>query len=268
MFLITLASVLGPVAKASRSSTTSFTYGFVWGSIEFPEETHPLDTITCNLTIGAYIDVKIYNFTLDISGFTGQNWRTFGTEQIISYNLAQDENLTSQIIITVPQNTSEKLHYVIEASTDKGFGKTAFYATNVITITYEELSDLYNKLLTNNTALQVDYNQLLTNYTTINQTYSSLLREYNATHTTCNLLNSSYESLKANYSSLKSNYDSLQEHFAYVEAKYDSSTGELSIVRYLMYVFGVTTVILAATTIYFRKKAPYIVVRKDTAAKQ
>jgi hypothetical protein len=220
------------------------------------------------LTIGAYIDVNIYNFTLDISGFTGQNWRTFGTEQITSYNLAQDENLTSQIIITVPQNTSEKLHYVIEASTDKGFGKTAFYATNVITITYEELSDLYNKLLTNNTALQVDYNQLLTNYTTINQTYSSLLRDYNAAHTTCNLLNSSYESLRANYSSLKSNYDSLQEHFAYVEAKYDSSTGELNIVRYLMYVFGVTTVILAATTIYFRKKAPYIVVRKDTAAKQ
>jgi hypothetical protein len=34
-----------------------------------------------------------------------------------------------------------------------------------------------------------------------------------------------------------------------------------------MFVFGITTAILAATTIYFRKKAPYIVLRKETAAK-
>jgi hypothetical protein len=32
-----------------------------------------------------------------------------------------------------------------------------------------------------------------------------------------------------------------------------------------MYILGITTVILAATTIYFRKKAPYIVVQKETA---
>jgi hypothetical protein len=32
-----------------------------------------------------------------------------------------------------------------------------------------------------------------------------------------------------------------------------------------MYAFGISTVVLAATTIYFRKKAPYTVLRKETA---
>jgi hypothetical protein len=41
----------------------------------------------------------------------------------------------------------------------------------------------------------------------------------------------------------------------------------LGIVRNLMFGFGIATVILAATTLYFRKKAPYIVVRKETEVK-
>jgi hypothetical protein len=159
---MTLALWLGPAAKASQFGAASFTYGFVWGIIEFPEEARPLDTITCNLTIGAYIDVNIYNFTLEISGFTGQNWKAFGTEQIVSYNLAQSSNLTKQIIITLPQNTSEELRYVIEASTDKGFGKTTFYGTRVAPLTYVELSNNYSELLTNHTVLQTYYNELLT----------------------------------------------------------------------------------------------------------
>jgi len=266
-FLMTLALGLGPTAKASQFGTATFTYGFLWGSVEFPDEVHPLDFVTCNLTIGAYIDVNIYNFTLQISGFTGQDWVALGTEQLTSYNLAQNKNLTRQVVFTLPQSTSGKLHYIIEASTDKGFGNTAFYATNVHAVTYEELSDLYNTLLSNHTVLQANYNQLLTNYTTTNQTFNTLLADYNATRSAYNLLNSSYESLHANYTSLKSSYDSLQQHSTYLEEKYDATTGELTIVRYLMYALGLATVVLAAATFYFRKKAPYIVLRKETAAK-
>ena len=53
----------------------------------------------------------------------------------------------------------------------------------------------------------------------------------------------------------------------YVKRNFDASNGELSVVRILMYIFGITTVIFAATTIYFRRKAPYIVLRKETAMK-
>jgi hypothetical protein len=267
VFLMTLLLGLGLVAKASQSGNATFTFGFLWGSVVFSDEAHPLDTITCNLTVGAYIDVNIYNFTLEVSGFTGQGWRSFGTEQITSYNLLQEQNLTRQLILTLPENTSGKLHYVLEASTDKGFGNTAFYGTSVLAVTYEELSERYDELLANHTTLQARYDQLLSNYTALNQTFNSLLTDYNAARTTCSLLNSSYQSLNANYTSLKSDYDSLQQDHTYLEEKYDASTAELTVVRYLMFALGVATVILAATTVYFRKKAPYIVLHKETAAK-
>jgi hypothetical protein len=54
----------------------------------------------------------------------------------------------------------------------------------------------------------------------------------------------------------------------YIKTKYDDSLAELAIVRNLMYLFGISTVILAAATIYFRKKAPYIVLHKETSAKR
>jgi len=237
------------------------------GSLEFHEEAHPTDTITYNLTIVAYIDVTIFNLTLKISGLVGEKWQTLHTEQITSYPMTIGENFTRQIIFTVPQNTSERLYCVIEASTDKGFGKTAFYATYVRTITYDELLNLYNELLVNYSTLQDDYNQLLTNYDALNLTYSSLVAEHGTMQTNYNSLNSSYESLMASYNSLTTVYDSLQEFYTYIKTKYDASIGELNIIRNLMYIFIITTVIFVATTIYLRKKAPYIILRKETTVK-
>lgn len=264
---MTLLLSLSRTAEASQLSTVSFRYGFIGGSLEFPEEAHPTDTIMHNLTIVAYDDVTLSNFTLRISGLVGEKWQTLETEQIISHFMIQGENLTRQIEIYLPPNTSERLYCSIEASTDKGFGKTAFYATYVRTITYDELLNLYNDLLVNYGTLQDDYNQLLSNYDALNLTYGSLVAEYDTMQTNYNSLNSSYESLMANYTSLVTNYDSLQEFYTYIKTKYDASIGELNIVRNLMYIFGITTVIFAATTVYLRKKAPYILLRKETAVK-
>jgi len=181
--------------------------------------------------------------------------------------LAPGENLTGQVMITLPQNTTDRLRCIIEASTDKGFGKTIFCATYVRAIIYNELSSLFNELLTNHSRLQADYDQLLESYENLNLTCQSLARQYNATQTAYDSLSSSCESVNASYNSLRSDYDSLQDNYNYIKEKYDSSTGELSIVRNLMFGFGIATVVLAATTIYFKKKAPYIVVRKETAVK-
>jgi len=264
---MTLLLVSCHLVKASHSNIVSFTYGYIWGSLEFPEEAHSAETVTCNLTIGAYIDVNVYNFTLEVSRLTGGGWQSLRTDQITLQHLAQGENLTRQIMIALPQNTTGMLRYTVEASTDKGFGKTAFYGTYVRPVTYTELSSLYDELLVNYSRLQADYDQLLETYENLNLTCQSLARQYNVTQTEYNSLNSSYESLNASYNSLRSDYDSLQEHYDYVKEKYDSSTTELSIVRNLMFGFGIATAILAATTIYFKKKAPYIVLRKETAVK-
>jgi len=267
MFGMTLLSSLGSVAKASQFSSVSFTYGYLGGSLEFYEEAYPTSTIRYNLTIVAYLDVTIYNLTLRISGLVGEKWQTLHTEQIILHSLKQGKNLTRQIIVTLPQNTSERLYCVIEASTDKGFGKTAFYSTHVRTITYEELLNLYNEFLVNYSTLQADYNQLLTDRDALNLTYSSLVAEHSLMQTNYNVLNSSYEFLTASYNALTLNYDSLQEDHTYIKTKYDASVGELNIFRTLMYIFAVTTVIFVATTVYFRKKAPYLVLRKETSIK-
>jgi hypothetical protein len=275
VFLVKNLLILGIVillsftqtARAAQSNSVSFTYGFLYGSVDFPEEAHPTDNIVVNLTLGAYVDVTLYNFTLAISGLVVENWQTLHTEQLLSYSLSQGSNLTREIIVTLPQNTSERLNYVIEASTDKGYGRTSFYATYVRATTYDELSGLYNALSLNYSRLQADYAQLTADCDTLNQSYNSLKKEYDASQTGYETLNSSYEDLNASYNALLSNYKSLQDNYDYLKTKYDASTGELSIVRNLMFAFGVSTAILAATTIYFRKKAPYIVLRKETAVK-
>ena len=265
MFGLAVLLSLSHIVNASQFNTVSFTYGYIHGSLEFPEEAHPTDTIMCNLTVAAYIDVTIYNLTLAISGLVGEKWQTLHTEQIISYPLAQGGSLSKQVIVTLPQNMSERLNYVIEGSTDKGFGETSFYATYVRATTYDALSNLYYALLTNHSRLQADYDHLSDDLSVLNISYNSLAGEFSTIQRTYNSLNSSYESLDASYASLTSGYNSLQGSYNYIKTKYDTSAGELSILRYLMYAFGISTVVLAATTIYFRKKAPYIVLRKETA---
>ncbi len=267
MFGMILLLSLSHAATASQFSIISFRYGVIEGSLEFHEEAHPTDTITYNLTIVADSDVTIINFTLKISGLVGEKWQTLQTEQITLYPMIKGENLTRQMIVTLPPNVSERLYCIIEASTSQGSGKTAIYATYVRIVTYDELLNSYNELLANYNTLQADYNQLLTNYDALNSNYSSLEAEHSTMHTNFDSLNSSYETLMANYSSLTTIYDSLQESYTYIKTKYDASTGELNIVRSLMYILGITTVIFVATTIYFRQKAPYVVLRKETAAK-
>ena len=264
---LTVLIVSCQTVKASDSGRVSFTYGYIWGLLEFPEEVHPSATVTCNLTVGAYVDVDIYNFTLGISGLVGQNWQVLHVEQILSRHMAQGENISVSVMAVLPQNTSASLHYVVEASTDKGFGKTAFYATYVRSSTYGELSNAYDELQINNSKLQQDYSQLFGSYENLNLTLQSLTSQYSNLQTAYNSLNSSYGSLNVSYNSLRSDYNSLQQNYEYIKEKYDSSLAELGIVRNLMFGFGIATVILAATTLYFRKKAPYIVLRKETAVK-
>ena len=66
---------------------------------------------------------------------------------------------------------------------------------------------------------------------------------------------------------LRTDYNSLQQNYGYLKEKYSSSLAELDIVRILMLGFGIAIVILAATTLYFRKKASCIVLRKGAETK-
>lgn len=262
-----LLSLFG-TAKASQFGIISFTHGNIGVTFEFQEEVHPASTVTNNLNLTAYLDATIYNLTLRISGLVAEKWLVLQTEAILSRSMTQGENFTTPIMVNLPQNTSGQLYCTIDISTaDKGLGRIAFYTTYVRSTTYDELLSLYNELLVNYNTLQADYNEVLTNYTALNSTYLSLVKDYNSIQTNYDALNSSYESLNASYNSLTLTYDSLREDYNYIKTKYDAALGELTIVRPLMYVFAITTVIFVAATIYFRKKAPYIVVSKETTTK-
>ena len=80
-------------------------------------------------------------------------------------------------------------HYVVEASTDKGFGSTAFYATYVRSSPYGELSNAYDELQINNSKLQQDYSQLFGSYESLNLTLQSLTSQYSNLQTAYNSLN-------------------------------------------------------------------------------
>jgi hypothetical protein len=267
VFGIVMLLSLGRSINASQYNAVSFTFGFVYGSVAYPDEVHPTDTIVCNLTLTAYVDVTIYNFTLTISGLVGGNWQTLHTEQIMSYSLAMGNNISRQIMFNLPQNVSERLNYAFGAATDKGFGNTAFNATFVRATTYDELSIMYDALLINQGKLQADYDHLSTNYTALSGTYNSTIGDYNAIQTSYSSLYSSYESLSANYTALEQSQSFLRDFNTYLETKYDGLMAELGIIRNLMYVFGISTVVLAAVAIYFRKKAPYIVLQKENSPK-
>lgn len=269
MLLVVVSFCLAQVAGGSQLNTVSFSLGneLVNVSLEVPEEAHSTDTITCNLSIAAYVNVTIFNITVTISGLVAGSWQTLHVETITQYFLPEGQNLSRQIILTLPQNTSERLDYEIEASTDLGKGNTSFYATYVRAITYDELLSLYNTLLSENSKLETDYNQLQTNCTALNATYVSIASAYESIQSIYNSLNSSYDLLNSSYNSLDSNYASLHDSYSYIKIKYDASLWELSIVRYLMIALAISTVALAAVIIYLRRKSPYIVLRKETTVK-
>jgi hypothetical protein len=222
--------------KAEQSNTFLFTYGYVEGSLVFQDEVYPGDTMMYNITIIANLDLRIYNFTMKISGMVGETWLELEKEEIEGYDLMKDENITRQITIILPSNISKKIYCIVEVSTDKGFGRNSFYTTYVRERTYHELENLYDDLSANYSTLEDEFNDLLYNYNYQNQTFNLLLSE-------------------------------LQGSYDYIKTKYDASIRDSNLFRNLMYIFSITTLIFVATTLYLRKKEPYIIVRKETAIK-
>jgi hypothetical protein len=292
--VIILVLVFGNIHEADALSVSdiSFRDAGVTIDLTFPEEAHPTDTITHNLTITAYTPLLLQNFTLVINALVDMTWQQVYKEQIFSQPMQQNEDLTRRMMFTLPQDTHERLSGYIYVLTSKSVSDPSiymFYTTYVRTITYAELLGEYNELLANYTSLGADYgtllasyNSLSTQYDTMNSTYKSLLNQYDSLQATYSFLNSSFFSQKTSYDALKASYDSLQGNYKTLNQTYDALKAEinnpgstvvalnteLSTTRYLMYAFIAVTIALVALIVYVKKKKPepYIVVRKETVA--
>jgi hypothetical protein len=292
--LVILSFLSGLILEAGALSVSnvSFRGAGVAIDLEFPEEAHPIETITHNLTITALTSLVLENFTLVMEVLVNMSWQQVYKEQIFSLSMQQNEGLIRRMMFTLPQNAHETLYCYMYVLTDKASSEPStntFYTTHVRTMTYNELLSGYDELLANYSSLRANwetllgsYNTLSIQYGTLNSTYTSLLNQYNSLQATFESLNSSYFSQKANYDALKASYDSLEASYKTLNQTYHALKAEnddlgntisapdteLTMTRNLVYAFIAVTVALVALVIYIKKKKPepYIVIRKETVA--
>jgi hypothetical protein len=183
--------LFGSVCGVDVLSTSSFSFhgAHVIIDLTFPEEAHPAESITHNLTITADTSLTLENFTIIIRVLVNSSWQQVSTDARTGRDMAQNEKLPITLKFTLPQNAHGKLYcfmYVLTSKTSDPLSYT-FYTTHVRTYTYSELLSEYNESLTNYSDLLSDYETLLESYNTLsaehgtlNSTYNSLLNEYNA----------------------------------------------------------------------------------------
>ncbi len=293
--LVILVSFLfGGIPEAGALSIDKVTFrgAGVVIDLTFPEEAHPTETISHNLTITAYTSLELKNFTLVIRALVDVTWQQVYKEQMHLPDMRQNESLTRRIMFTLPQNAYERLYCYVHVLTDKILSDPltyTFYSTHVGTMTYSELLREYDELFANYSTLYANYEALVESYNTfstqygaLNSTYASLLNQYNSLQESYTSLNSSLFSQKTNYDALKVSYDSLEENYKTLNQTYhalkaettnpgfaiDALNTELTTTRILLYSFVAVIVALMALIVYIKKKKPepYIVVRKETVA--
>ena len=285
--------LFGSVCGVDVLSTSSFSFhgAGVIIDLTFPEEAHPAESITHNLTITADTSLTLENFTIIIRVLVNSSWQQVSTDARTGRDMAQNEKLSITLKFTLPQNAHGKLYCFMYVLTDKTSDPLSytFYTTHVRTYTYSELLSEYNESLANYSDLLSDYETLLESYNTflvehgtLNSTYNSLLNEYNALQSSYNSLNSTYYSLQASYDSLLFSYYSLEANFNSLNETYTTLENEINNLRQkteaskidiintrnLTYLFVGTTIALIVLIIYIKKKKPepYVVIRKETVA--
>lgn len=290
---VTLFFLFGQICRLGASSTNSFSFYGAGVNIDltFPEEAHPAESITHNLTITAKTSLTLENFTIVIEVLVNSSWQQVYKEQVLLRDMLQNENLTRQSRFTLPQKAHGKLYcfmYVLTNKTAEHVSYT-FYTAHVRALTYSELLIEYDELLTNYSDLLIEYETLLESYNglavthgTLNSTYNSLLNEYNTLKSNYNSLNSTYYSLQASYDSLLSSHYSLEANFNSLNQTCTTLENEINILRHktdaseieiintrnLTYLFIGTTIALIVLIIYIKKKKPepYVLIRKETVA--
>jgi len=155
---VALLFLFGQIYGSSASSTNNFSFQSAGVTIDltFPEEAHPTESITHNLTITAQTSLTLENFTIIIKVLVNSSWQQVYKEQVLSRDMLQNEKITSQPRFTLPQN--------------------ADYTTHVRTLTYNELLTEYNELLTNYSDALAEYETLLESYNELTATTARILQ--------------------------------------------------------------------------------------------
>ena len=229
---LTLLLSSGLICGVDALSThVSFHSVGVTVDLTFPEEAHPTESITHNVTITANTALNL-NFTLVIKAQVNSSWQEI---KKIGFSLPLGENQSLPILIpfTVPQNTNGRLYCFIYVLTDQVADPSTytFYTTSVWILTYSELLSAHNQLLANYSDLLNEYNALRANYTDILADYQTLLESYNKLSTQYGTLNITYNELSVRYGTLNSAYNELSLKYDTSISTYNSLLGNYNALR-------------------------------------
>jgi len=197
------------------------------------EETHDVNLIS---------NSKISSFKFEIGTKTG--------DKIVTFNVTGEDGTLGFCRVTVPTKFMNYSLFVLvdgEEATQPtvkishaasiGVCFTYLHSSHSITIISSKLLHLYNKLLEENSRLQMNYNEL-------NSTYQELLVSYG-------MLLGNYSRLLERYSTLNTSLQTLLQNYSEMEAEYASILSEHSQnLQSLVYIFVATTIILIIATAY------------------
>jgi predicted nuclease with TOPRIM domain len=232
-------SVLTYCAGAAQTDKVSFHGVGVKVDLDYPEEAHPAENISHNLTITANTDVAIQNITLFIYAPVNSTWQNIKSQTIIWSVLPANQSLPVSVIrFTLPQNTNGTLYCLLYVQTDQSadYSSFTFYTTQVRTLTYNELlsahnqlianysalSRMYDELSANYSALLIEHNQISTNYSALLTDYATLLGNYNLLLSQYSTLNTFYNGLTSNYTNLNTTYNLLSNNYNNLNSTFNS----------------------------------------------
>jgi DNA repair exonuclease SbcCD ATPase subunit len=224
-FLSTLLLFSGLICSVGASTTTvSFRGGGVTVDLTFPEEAHPTESITHNITITANIALTLQNFTIFIYTPINAIWQEVKNQTITYWDLRENESLTSRLGFTLPQEANGTLYCFIYVKTNQSvyYSSYTFYTTCVSELTFSEMQSLYYEMLANYTALQTNYATLLNNYNALLANYNSLFANYAALLSERNALSAQYNAQVATYQTLLNNYNKLSSDYNTLDSNYRS----------------------------------------------
>ncbi len=216
--------------EASSINSVSFHGVGVTIDLAFPEEAHPAESITHNVTITANTALTL-NFTIIIYAPVNSVWQDVKNQNITNFDLQENGSLPIQMRFTLPQQANGTLKCFLYVQTDQStdYSSYTFYTTQVRTLTYSELLSQYNDLLANYSRLQTDYNtslsnynELSANYISLNASYETLLDSYNNLLVKYDALNVTYNQLLFEYGTLNSTYNSLSVKYDTLNSTYNS----------------------------------------------
>jgi predicted nuclease with TOPRIM domain len=221
-------------AGAAQTNNVSF-HGFgVTVDMVYPDEAHPSETITHNVTISSDGITTLQNFTVVITAIVNQGLEViYSGQDTLGHLLPYTYNLT----IPVPLGTNgsllcsayvrttgmglDDLHFTVQTTQVRILTYSELLADyNVLAANYSALTQMYDVLNANYISLLIEHNQLtanysdlFTNYTTLLGSYNTLLGQYNNLALAYDGVTADYATLNGTYNALSTNYNSLNSSF-------------------------------------------------------